>query len=82
MPNIFSSNENLGSLPPLIGVEILDMINRSSQCQMSLFDIFDRVKGRSWFTPRNVYYALTFLFLTELIEFDGVYVSAVKNAAN
>lgn len=60
----------------------MQVVQQSPENETSLFDIFDRVKSRPWFSPRVVYYALVFLFTTGLINFDGVHVSAVKNATD
>ena len=82
MPNIFASNENLSSLPPLVGMEVMQMVRKSPQQKVSLFDVFEKLKDRPWFAPKVIYFALTFLYATDLIEFDGVHVSAGKHATD
>jgi hypothetical protein len=81
VPNIFASNENLGSIPPLVGMEIMELVRKSPNQKVSLFDVFDKLKARpSWAAPKTVYFALAFLFSTGLIDFDGVHVSVGENA--
>ena len=82
MPNIFASNENLSSLPPLVGMEIMQLVRKSSSQKVSLFDVFEHLKARPWFAPKVVYFALTFLFATGLIEFDGVHISVSENVTD
>ncbi len=82
MPNIFASNENLSALPPLVGVEILQLVRKSPNKKISLFDVFDKLNARPWFAPKVIYFALTFLYATDLIEFDGVHLSAGKHATD
>lgn len=75
MPNIFASNESLNSLPPVVGREVMELINKNPSKRVSLFDVFDAVKDKPWFSTRIVYFALAFLYSAELINFDGLYVS-------
>ena len=75
MPNIFSTNQNLSSVPPIVGVEIIKVARKAPGGRVSLFDLFHRLKDRDWFAPRSVYFGMLFLYSTGLIDFDGIYVT-------
>jgi hypothetical protein len=80
VPNIFASNESLNSIAPIVAMEILRVVKKSPNKRLSLFEIFDRIKGRAALSPKKVYHALVFMFALGLIEFDGVYVSVGEDA--
>lgn len=80
MPNIFASNEPFSSLPPLVGMEIMQFLKTRSHENISLLKLLDNMKAKPWFSPTTVYYALMFLYVTSLIEFDGVHIKVLKNA--
>lgn len=82
MANIFASNENLTSLPPLVGMEVLKYLQTRSIEKISLLKLLESMKSRQWFSPTTVYYALMFLYVTGLIDFDGVHIWVSKNAPN
>lgn len=79
LSNLFSTNENLSTLPPLVGVELLKVVDRSKRGRVSLFDIFDALRKKRQLAPRSIYFALAFLYSTGIIEFDGVYVWRVQD---
>lgn len=79
MPNIFASNDRLATLPPIVGIEILDLVKSTPGQRATLFDIFHGLKKKDWFSSKSIYYALIFLFVTGLIDFDGAYFSGVDN---
>ena len=82
LANIFSGNEHLQSLPPVVGREIMMLLNKSEERRMSLFDLLDKLKTRPWFSSKAFYFALIFLFVTGLVTFDGAYVSVEQHASN
>ena len=63
-------------------MEVMQLVRKSSEQKVSLFDVFEKLKDRPWFTPKVIYYALIFLYVTDLIEFDGVHVSAGEYATD
>jgi len=79
VPNIFSTKENLSSVPPVVGVEIIKVARKSPDGRISLFDLFHRLKDKDWFAPRAVYFGMLFLYSTGLIEFDGIYVTVLSD---
>lgn len=82
MTNIFSDNERLQSLPPVVGREIMILLHKSEEHRVSLFDLLDSLKKRPWFSSKSFYFALMFLFVTGLVDFDGAYVSVEQNASD
>lgn len=82
MANIFASNQHLTSLPPLVGMEILQYLKTRSLEKISLLKLLESMNSRQWFSPTTVCYALMFLYVTGLIDFDGVHIWVSKNATN
>ena len=80
MSNIFSTNEKISTLPPIVGVELLKVLDRGGRGRASMFDIFNTLRKKPQFAPRSIYYALAFLYSTGIIDFDGVYVWRVQDA--
>lgn len=80
LSNLFSTNEKMSTLPPVVGVELLKVLDRGGRGRASMFDIFDALRKKRQFAPRSIYYALAFLYSTGIIDFDGVYVWRVQDA--
>ena len=80
MSNLFSTNEKMSTLPPIVGVDLLKVLDRGGRGRASMFDIFDTLRKKRQFAPRSIYYALAFLYSTGIIDFDGVYVWRAQDA--
>lgn len=80
MSNLFSTNENASTLPPVVGVDVLKVLDRGGRGRASMFDIFDSLRKKQHLAPRSIYYALAFLYSTGIVDFDGVHVWRVQDA--
>lgn len=80
MSNLFSTNEKVSTLPPVVGVELLKVLDHGGRGRASMFDIFDALRKKRRLAPRSIYFALAFLYSIGIVEFDGVYVWRVQDA--
>lgn len=80
MPSLFFKDEEIESAPPIIGYKILTLLNQKKEGKISIFDVSDKFKNESWFSPKQIYLGMIFLFCAGLIDFQQPYI--VKNAKN
>lgn len=78
MPNIFVTGEDVSISPPIIGYRIMQLLEENDSNQISIFDITDKFKNEKWFSSRQLYLGMLFLFSVGLIEFNQPYI--VKHA--
>jgi hypothetical protein len=80
MANLVSKNENLEKSAPVIGAEILKMLNSSENSMVSIFDAARSLKKSNKIGAKSLYYGILFLYSLDIIEFDEPYIiSNVKN---
>lgn len=80
MSNIFSKNEDLEASPAIVGYKVLKAIKKNNENKISIFDIAYKFRNERWFTPKNLYFALLFLYSLDLIDFKQAYIyQNVKN---
>lgn len=80
MASLFSKDEDLFSSPPILGYQILRLMQKRKAEKISLFDVADSFKSEKWFSPKNLYFAMIFLFSIGVIKFEQPYI--VKNDDN
>ncbi len=73
MPNIFLKDEALVKSPAIVGFEIARFIKASGRDRVSIFDVVDHFKRKSWFSSNSFFYGITFLYAVGLVEFDEPY---------
>ena len=79
MSSFITKDDDIISSPPIIGYEILSYLKKRKIQRISIFDLSDAFKGERWFAPRNLYFAMIFLFSLDLIEFHHSYITVLKN---
>lgn len=80
MGNLFLKEERLEASPPIVGYKIMKFVEETADQRISLFDIAENFSKEKWFSTKNLYFGLMFLFSINLIEFKPPYV--IKNVQN
>lgn len=73
MANLFSKDEDLLKSAPVIGYEILKLLEESGQSRISIFDVAKILKRNYKSSARTVYYGMLFLFSLDIIDFEEPY---------
>jgi hypothetical protein len=76
MLNLFSKDENIEKSAPIVGAEILKILNNKKS--ISIFSLVRELKVRKLIGVRSIYYGMIFLYALDLIEFNEPYL-ALKN---
>ena len=74
MGKLFSKDEDINSSPPIFGYKILQLMNKKKTKRISLFDVSDNFQNEKWFNPRNLFFAMMFLYSLDLIKFEQPYI--------
>jgi len=74
MPSLVSKDDDLRTCAPVIGFEILRLLENTESKKISIFDAARSIKKKSKASPKSLYYGLIFLYAIELIEFEPPYV--------
>lgn len=73
MPNLFSKDDDLHKSAPVLGFEILKMLQESEELQVSIFDIAKTMAKSGGINARSIYYAMLFLYSLDIIDFHEPY---------
>lgn len=73
MANLFSKDEDLLKSSPVIGAEILKLLEQSDQSRISIFDVANKLKKKGKLGVRTIYYGMLFLYSLDIIEFEEPY---------
>jgi hypothetical protein len=76
LPNLFSKDDDLRKSAPVLGFEILRLIQKSEDAQVSIFDIAKTMAKSGGINARSIYYAMLFLYSLDIIEFQEPYLVA------
>lgn len=76
MPNLFSKDDDLRKSAPMLGFEILKLIQDSEESQVSIFDIAKTMSKSGGINARSIYYAMLFLYSLDIIDFQEPYLVA------
>lgn len=79
MANLVSKNENLEKSAPVIGAEILKLINASEGRMISIFDAARSLRKSKKIGAKSLYYGILFLYALDIIEFDEPYIISNAN---
>lgn len=79
MANLVSKNENLGKSAPVIGAEILKLLNASENRMISIFDAARSLRKSNKIGAKSLYYGILFLYSLGIIEFDEPYIISNAN---
>ncbi|QPJ61204.1 MAG: hypothetical protein G3M70_04590 [Candidatus Nitronauta litoralis] len=74
MANLVSKNENLKKSAPVIGAEILKLLNASETNTLSIFDAARSLRKTKKIGAKSLYYGVLFLYSLDIIEFDEPYI--------
>ena len=80
MPNLISKDEDLLRSAPVIGYEILRLIEKTPEGRISIFDAAEKLKKSTNASARSLYYGMLFLFSLDIIDFEKPYL--IANAKN
>jgi hypothetical protein len=75
MGSLFLKDEDIMTSPSIVGYKVLALMNQKKVEKISIFDVADHYKNEKWFTPKNLYFAMMFLFSLGLIEFQNSYIT-------
>ena len=78
MPNLFVTEEDIETSPPIVGYRIMQLLERKEDGKISIFEVADKLKKESWFSSRNLFFGMVFLYSIGMIDFHQPYI--VKNA--
>jgi hypothetical protein len=76
LPNLFSKDDDLRKSAPMLGFEILKLIQNSEESQVSIFDIAKTMAKSGGINARSIYYAMLFLYSLDIIDFQEPYLVA------
>lgn len=76
MLNLFSKDENIEKSAPIVGAEILKLLNEKKV--ISIFSLAKELRSKKLIGVRSIYYGMIFLYALDLIEFNEPYL-ALKN---
>ena len=76
MPSLFSKDDDLRKSAPVLGFEILKLLQESEESQVSIFDIANTMAKSGGINARSIYYAMLFLYSLDIIEFQEPYLVA------
>lgn len=82
MANLFLKDEDILTSPPMVGYKILQLMQEKKVDKISLFDVADHFKNERWFSPKNLYFAMFYLFSLSLIDFQQSYITRIKCVKN
>lgn len=74
MSNLFSKNENLEKSAPVIGAEILKLLNSSESRTISIFDAARSLRKTNKIGAKSLCYGMLFLYSLGIIEFNEPYI--------
>lgn len=78
MNNFLLKDEYIMTSPPIVGHKILNFMNNKKIDKISIFDVADHFKNETWFTPKNLYFAMLFLFSLGIIDFNQSYIQKIE----
>jgi predicted regulator of amino acid metabolism with ACT domain len=76
LPNLFSKDDDLRKSAPVLGFEILKLLQESEESQVSIFDIAKTMAKSGGINARSIYYAMLFLYSLDIIDFQEPYLVA------
>jgi|TARA_Y100001937_G_C7094520_1_gene319474 predicted regulator of amino acid metabolism with ACT domain len=76
LPSLFSKDDDLRKSAPVLGFEILKLLQESEESQVSIFDIAKTMAKSGGINARSIYYAMLFLYSLDIIEFQEPYLVA------
>jgi hypothetical protein len=76
LPNLFSKDDDLRKSAPVLGFEILKLLQESEGLQVSIFDIAKTMGKTGGINARSIYYAMIFLYSLDIIDFQEPYLVA------
>lgn len=80
MADLFIKEENLQSSPAIVGYRIMQLLEKRQADKISIFDVANSLKNEDWFSTRNLYFAMLFLYSAGLIDFNQPYIE--KNVSD
>ncbi|WP_272673557.1 ABC-three component system middle component 6 [Providencia sp. PROV169] len=80
MGALFSKNENLDKSPPVVGAEILRVLQNNDSGIVSIFDLAKTLRDKNKIGIKSLYFGVLFLYSLGIVDFDEPYV--IKNVDN
>ncbi len=76
MANLFSKDDDLRKSAPVLGFEILKLLQESEDSQVSIFEVAKTMAKSGGINARSIYYAMLFLYSLDIIDFREPYLVA------
>lgn len=76
LSSLFSKDDDLRTSPPVLGFEILKILQDSDDHKVSIFDIAKAMRKSGGINARSIYYAMLFLYSLDIIDFQEPYLVA------
>ncbi len=76
MSNLFSKDDDLRKSAPMLGFEILKLLQESGEARVSIFDVAKKITKPGGVSARSIYYAIIFLYSLDVIDFQEPYLVA------
>lgn len=77
MASLFSKDEDLLKSAPIVGAEILKLLEKSDSKKVSIYDVVNKLKKKNISGVRTIYFAMVFLYSLDLIEFNEPFLEKV-----
>jgi len=80
MPRLISKDDNLAKAAPIIGFEILKLLNQSEGSRISIFEIARNLRKSNKTSARSIYYGMLFLYSLDIVDFESPYLIRIYEA--
>jgi hypothetical protein len=74
MPSLFVKEERIDASPAVIGYCILKELALKSATRISIFDLASHFQHKPWYTPKNLYFGMMFLYAVGALTFEPPYI--------
>ena len=77
MASLFSKDEDLLKSAPIVGADILRLLEKSDSKRVSIYDVVSKLKNKNISGVRTIYFSMIFLYSLDLIEFNEPFLEKV-----
>jgi len=77
MASLFSKDEDLLKSAPIVGADILRLLEKSDSNKVSIYDVVSKLKNKNISGVRTIYFSMIFLYSLDLIEFNEPFLEKV-----
>ena len=77
MTSLFSKDEDLLKSAPIVGADILRLLEKADTKKISIYDVMNKLKNKNISGVRTIYFSMIFLYSLGLIEFNEPFLEKV-----